>query len=250
MIAPVQRSVAQRRGSAAPPTQQECSLRRLAALAGDDCEAVQRLRPAIEGARYLPPGYELQGDGQRVGAPLIIVSGWAARVKLLPNGKRQVLCFILPGDLVGLCDHRAPVATCSIVSLSEMTVGAAPPADDCGALRRVYASVRALDEAVLLAQIVRLGRLSARERLSDLLLELHDRLEPCGLARDGRFPLPLTQETMADALGLTTVHFNRMLQTVRRAGELEWRGGSAYLPDRAALARKLGRQAGSPAAMN
>ena len=73
-------------------------------------------------------------------------------------------------------------------------------------------------EERLFDQIVRIGRLTAKERVLNLLLELHDRLEAVGLAKDGRFRIPLTQENFADALGLSVVHINRTLQGLRREG--------------------------------
>ena len=79
------------------------------------------------------------------------------------------------------------------------------------------------EKARLMEQVVRLGRLPALESMASLLLELHDRLDLVGLARDGRFAMPLTQETLADATGLSLVHFNRTLQQLRRERMIERR---------------------------
>ena len=100
---------------------------------------------------------------------------------------------------------------------------------------------RAIEEAHLLAQITRLGRLSALERIADLFLELYERLSLAGLASNGRFALPLTQEVVADALGLTSVHLSRTLQLARRRGEFEWRDGQVILHDLRQLGRMVGR---------
>lgn len=109
----------------------------------------------------------------------------------------------------------------------------------------------ALDEALLLAHVVRLGRQTAYERTAHLLLELHDRTTTAGLEQNGRFPMPLTQEALADALGLSIVHVNRTLQQLRRDRLIEVRSGEARLLDRDALieiadyqAPKLTRLAG------
>ena len=79
-------------------------------------------------------------------------------------------------------------------------------------------------------QITRLGRRTAYERFGNLLLELYHRLHVVGLARDGRFALPLTQEMLADALGLSVVHVNRTVQQMRRDGLLELRAGTVVIP--------------------
>jgi CRP-like cAMP-binding protein len=171
----------------------------------------------------------------------LIVSGWAARVRVLYDGRRQFLSFLLPGDLVGHCAQSDPVAVCSVVALTDMLVTRAPDSDGSPGLTEAYAVSRALDEAYLLAQIVRLGRYNALERIADLILELEERLSCARLTTGGRFRFPLTQETLADALGLTSVHTNRMLQSLRRTGDLILRGGEIYLPDLAALRARVGR---------
>lgn len=92
-----------------------------------------------------------------------------------------------------------------------------------------------------MAHITRLGRLDAYERILDLLLEFNERLTLSGIASDGHFPLPLTQEMMADALGLTPVHVNRMLQRARSEAVLTWRGGLVSLHDPEMASRSVGR---------
>ena len=100
------------------------------------------------------------------------------------------------------------------------------------------ACVRAvgLEETRLFDHIVRLGRQSAFERVTHLLLELHERLAVVGLAFENRFPLPLTQEVLADALGLSIVHVNRTLQQLRRGGLIDTRAGWVTLRDHEQMA--------------
>jgi CRP-like cAMP-binding protein len=94
-----------------------------------------------------------------------------------------------------------------------------------------------LEDALLLDHAVRLGRLTAFERVAHFLLELQQRLEIAGLGDRQRFPLPLTQEILADALGLSIVHVNRTLQQLRRTGLIELRSGVAILVQPDALAK-------------
>jgi CRP-like cAMP-binding protein len=108
-------------------------------------------------------------------------------------------------------------------------------------LAQAYAVSGALEEAYLLAQITRLGRLSALERLGDVMLELQERLALSGQVRNGTFDMPLTQEMLADVLGLTPVHINRMVQQARRQDWLEWRARRVTVRDAAALASRVGR---------
>jgi CRP-like cAMP-binding protein len=140
-----------------------------------------------------------------------------------------------------MCRHERPIAVSTVIALSPAWVCPAPPADQIPGLAHAYAVSGALEEAYLLAQITRLGRLNARERICDLFLEFLERLSLCGTAYDGEFDLPLTQETLGDALGLTPVHINRTLQQLRASGDIEWRGRRVTIRRPEALARQLGR---------
>ncbi len=122
-----------------------------------------------------------------------------------------------------------------------MTTCVPPELGTLPALDEAYAVAQAMDEAYLLAQIARLGRMNAMERIADLMLELYERLAMSDLTHGRSFDLPITQETLADALGLTAVHVNRMLQAARRAGDLIWSSRSMTIPDPKSLARKVGR---------
>lgn len=230
-----------RRSLAMPKPQS--ALTRLSALAPLDDRAVAALSDAIAQAQPVRARRELMAEGNAIDHAKLIVSGWAARMRLLPDGRRQLLSFLLPGDLVGLCEQPAPLAVSTVVALTDVTACAAPPAAVSPTLAQAYATSRALDEGYLLAQIVRLGRYTAQERIGDLLLELLERLQLAGLASQGSFDLPLTQETLADALGLTSVHVNRMLQLARKQDSLHWKNSRLTLPDPGRLAQEVGRVA-------
>ena len=180
-------------------------------------------------------------EGQEILGKRLIVSGWAARVRQLADGRRQLISFLLPGDLIGNCGHARPLAASTVLALTNVACTDLQEEAQTHALREAYEISRAIEEAHLLSQITRLGRLSALERIADLFLELYERLSLAGLAANGRFALPLTQEVVADALGLTSVHLSRTLQLARRNGEFEWRDGQAILHDPQHLARMVGR---------
>jgi CRP-like cAMP-binding protein len=213
-------------------------LSRLAPLENTDLTALIQAALTVRTARVRS---ELVVEGAEVAEPRIVLSGWAARVRLLADGRRQLLSFVLPGDLIGMCQQPRPLAVSTIAALTEVTFCMAPPADGLPHLARAYAVSRALEEAYLLCHITRLGRMNAHERIGDLFLELHERLDLAGLVEDGRFDLPLTQETLGDVLGLTAVHINRVLQTMRREREIAWKSGRLTMYDPLQLAQRVGR---------
>lgn len=224
-----------------PAARSSPALSRLSKLTRLDAPAHAALVEAIARPQTLRPRRDLLVEGRDVSHPQLILSGWAARVRILSDGRRQFLNFLLPGDLIGLYHHSRPLSPTTIVTLTEVTVCVPPARGSHAALDEAYAVSQALDEAHLLSQIARLGRMNAMERIGDLMLELHERLGLSDLTQGRSFELPITQETLADALGLTAVHVNRMLQAARRAGDLIWSTRSMTIPDPQQLARKVGR---------
>jgi len=110
----------------------------------------------------------------------------------------------------------------------------------------------AIEEYYLTQQIVRLGRQTAYERLAHFLLELYHRLQTAGLAQNERFFLPLTQELLADTLGLSSVHINRTLQQLRRDKLIHWKGGLFQLlnPEELRLIADFGVKATLPTTLH
>ncbi len=214
---------------------------RLSALTRLDPDAIQALEGSIAASVTDRPRAELLTEGREIPAALLVVEGWAARVRILADGRRQFLSFLLPGELIGMCQHARPVAVSTVVAITPLRTCRAPDGSHYPALAHAYAISSAFEDAYLLAQITRLGRLSALERLADIMLELRERLALAGQVRNGAFELPLTQEMLADVLGLTPVHVNRMVQQARREGWLEWRARRVTVKDIAALAARLGR---------
>jgi len=228
-----------RQAGASPPP----ALRRLQALGPLTAGASAAVVAATAETRVVRARRELLVEGRPIATPLLLLDGWAARVRIMSDGRRQFVGFVLPGETLGHYGFAQPVASVTVTALNEVRVCPLPDSEGHPDLERAYAISRALDEAHLMAQVIRLGRLDARERILDLLLELEERLALAELAEDGGFTMPLTQEMLADALGLTSVHVNRMLQQSRRTGELRWNGRQVALPDPAALRAQVGRAA-------
>lgn len=216
---------------------------RLNALSPLDGQALAALRAAVDRPRQFRAKREMMVEGQEITETLLILNGWAARQRILEDGRRQIINFLLPGDLIGSCDYDRPVASSSVIALTEVEACAAPDPGVSPALAVVYALSRALGEAYLAAHITRLGRMNAQDRISDLLLELLERLELAGIASNGRITMPLTQEVLADAVGLTSVHVNRTLQALRKESAIDLKGRELVLPNPDALRRSVGRVA-------
>jgi len=222
----------------APITAEPSSIAaRLASLARLDRDEMEAVEAATRNRRSVGAHQELIEEGSPACEPAILLSGWVGRARIFPDGRRQILSLLVPGDLIGVCRQTHPLAATGMVTLTPVMLCPAPtPRSPQSGLAEAYARSGAVEEFHLFRQIARLGRLSAYERMADLLLELAHRLSVVDLGMPGDFPMPLTQEVLADLLGLTSVHVNRTLQTLRREGLLELHGGVARLKDAARLA--------------
>jgi CRP-like cAMP-binding protein len=218
---------------------------RLAALASLNDADLAALRSAESNARKVYARRDIVSERQPMPGPTILLSGWACRAYTLSDGRRQILGLFLPGDLMGLSWHPNPTATCNITALTDVVFCPAPQTALQGpgsGLAEAYAVSKAGDEAFLLRHITRLGRMSAYERIADLMLEIYERLGSAGLTDGKSFQMPLTQETLADALGLTTVHVNRTIQALRQDRTLSIGSRTVELHDPVALAESLDRR--------
>ena len=157
-----------------------------------------------------------------------LVSGWVCRQWFREDGRQQIIDFVLPGDTV--LPIRSPTHS-STISLLTLTSAKLAPASSVfravsdnaaryPGLAKAFATAVALESQRLLDQLIRLGTLSATERLADLLDELHRRLEPVNLASQGRFECPLTQSVLAEALGTSAIHMNRTFKLLEREGKI------------------------------
>ncbi|MBS0362700.1 MAG: helix-turn-helix domain-containing protein [Proteobacteria bacterium] len=202
------------------------------------------------GAPHAYPADAEISRGENVGdhRPVLIASGWAAVTATLEDGRRQIISLLIAGDILEPLLDRQPGL--SVTTLTAVTTVDASGlvgmlrdrlASDMRPLAEAWARMRQAVQARLLRQIVRLGRLSAYERTAELMVDLHARQRRCGLADEHGMPLPLTQEMLADHLGLSVVHVNRILQQLRREGLIVFRAGRIVLPDLPKLAQATRR---------
>lgn len=176
----------------------------------------------------------------------VVLDGWAARFKILENGSRQVPALLLAGDVCDLDQLHLDHVDCGVIALNRCTVATLPRDALLGALdahrglRRAIGRMAAVENAIATQWTVCLGRGSARERLAHLLCELLARLHAVGAASADACTFPLTQEQMADVLGLTSVHVNRTLQGLRSEGLIALRDQRLTVLDPRALRRAGG----------
>lgn len=160
---------------------------------------------------------------------LIVLAGFAGRYKRRASGRRQILAYLLPGDL---CDrgalHGYPLDH-AIETLSPCRIAKVPRAaylDLLGRHPRIALALqraRLAEEATAREWVANIGMRSGLERTAHLLCELLERLGSIGAVSDGQFELPLTQVDLAETLGLSSVHVNRVLQALRRDGLISLR---------------------------
>ncbi len=209
-------------------------LNRFMPLSRDELAALASLegRPRSVAART-----ELAHERQVGQRAFVLRQGWACAYKLLPDGGRQVIDFRLPGDFMGLrsvllrtSDHGFAAVTDAVVA----EVSARRMVDTFRELPRLGAAVlwaASRDEAMVVEHLVGIGRRSALVRTAHLLVELGLRLELVGLGDAEGFDCPLNQYLLADALGLTAIHVNRVLRQLRERKLLTFRDGRVAIHD-------------------
>ena len=161
----------------------------------------------------------------------IVRRGWLHSSVVLGNGSRQIMRFHFQGDLLGLpllAFPRAPETVTAVTDAILCPFSRERLAALIGDHPRLASMILALTVAArvsLADRLASIGRTSARARVSSLLCELYMRLKTLGLAEEGRFQLPLTQEEIGDATGLTAVHVNRMVRSLVEDGIISRNGG-------------------------
>jgi CRP/FNR family transcriptional regulator len=177
-------------------------------------------------------------------APLITISrGWAFRYSLLPDGRRQILSFALPGDTIGL-DTLLIGAPAYPVQAATAVVYGTISHDKAKRLlqeatwfrdRALQALARERAEAE--RALTRMGQCKAEENVASVLLDFYTRLESRGLAAGNQFMLDLTQQQFADFVGMTVVHLNRTLGSLRSRRLLSMSGHTVTFLDVPGLER-------------
>lgn len=209
-------------------------LRSLAPLNDDDIGA---LTAATARSRSVPTRRDLIREGDRPGPVFVVLEGWACRYKVLPNGARQVLAFLMPGDscdlhvgLLAEMDHNiqsitpARVATVDRAEMDRIM-------DSRPGIAKALYIAQLIDEGTMRAWITSMGRRTSIERVAHLMCELYLRARNIGLTTATELELPLSQLLLADSLGMTPVHLNRVLKKLRLSGAMTLKRGSLVITD-------------------
>lgn len=167
----------------------------------------------------------------------LFIDGWAYRYKLLSDGRRQILGFLVPGDLCDInifilkrMDHGIETLTpCSVAAVSRE--GLSDLTTNFPQVMKAMWWDTLVSHAIQREWLLNLGQRLAAERIAHLLCELFVRLRCVGLTDGVRCDFPLTQVDLADATGLSPVHVNRSLQQIRSTALIEWKGRSLRIPD-------------------
>jgi CRP-like cAMP-binding protein len=197
----------------------------------------ESLHGVIESRLVVKRRRDLVVDGFEYRKLCFVADGYAARYKLLRNGKRQIVNVVLPGDVVGMPGSFLERAAWSVIAVTDMTLHVCSLEAFVQLCYRrpkfgLVLSWLAAQEAALYAEhITDAGRRTPRERLARLLLEIHERLARVGLASSSGFDLPFSQEVMGDALGLSVPHLNRTLAQLRAEGLLTFHKGRVEFID-------------------
>lgn len=203
-------------------------------LSEDELAALERLH---QRRRSFVAGRDLVHQGQSEQAAYILSAGWVCSYKILPDGSRQIVDFQIPGDFLGLrsvllqtSDHSfepiVDIQAAEVFASDLLTAFAQTPRLATAIL---WAASR--DEAMVVEHLVGLGRRPADVRMAHFLLELASRLALVGLGSKAGYACPLTQYHLADALGLSSVHVNRVLRLLRENGLVTFRDGQVTFDD-------------------
>nr|WP_279478888.1 Crp/Fnr family transcriptional regulator [Aureimonas sp. SK2] len=194
--------------------------------------------------RVLNSRDDVIAQGERPGFVNLVLEGFACRYKILPDGRRQILSFFIPGDLCDLHNDVLGVMDHSIGAISPLRIAQIGP-DEIEALmtrlprlRRAFWWNELVGEATTREWLTNLGQRTGAERVAHLLCETFVRMRSIGLVDEtGACPFPITQADLSDALGISIVHTNRMLQDLRAEGLIVLKGRTLQVDDLNALMR-------------
>lgn len=203
-------------------------------LSSDDARFIYEISSNIHFAKA---GTDLIKEGDRPEVVYLLVDGWACRYKVLSDGRRQIMAYLLPGDL---CDSHGFILKemdHSIGLLSDAKIARISREKVLAAFSERPALARALwwstlvDLATLREWIVNIGQRDAYHRIAHMFVEVWIRLRTVGLTDGGSLEMPLTQAEVGDTMGLTPVHVNRVMQRLRADGLVTLRSGRLVIPD-------------------
>ena len=202
-------------------------------LSANDCAALQALPFTL---RTFDPSSYLVREGDVPQQCAVLVSGYAFRQKLTGEGSRQIVSLHIPGDMIDLQNLYFDISDHNIQTLNRAELALIPRKivqdliADNAAIARAMHICSLIESAVSREWLLSIGRRDARSRLAHLLCEFAVRLDARGLADKDGYGLPMSQEQLGDALGLTPAHVNRTLRALEKEGLLHRRGRNISFP--------------------
>ncbi|NBD30835.1 Crp/Fnr family transcriptional regulator [Roseovarius salinarum] len=187
--------------------------------------------------RSFVAGRDMVHQGQSAQAAYILSAGWVSSYKIQADGTRQIVDFQIPGDFLGLRSVLLRTSDHSFEPIVDIEAAEVLTSDLLEAFAQMPRLATAIlwaasrDEAMVVEHLVGIGRRDALARMAHYLLELGSRLALVGLGRKDGFDCPLTQYHLADALGLSAIHVNRVLRQLREAGLVTFRDGRVTFDD-------------------
>ncbi len=214
-----------------------CALRRQPAFKPKPEEQIAFIREMKVFHRHLAAGSEIIHQGEVDAELFTLFSGWAFRHRTLPDGRRQILNFLLPGDLLGLQANMMAAAEYGIEALTDVELcqfprnGTSRLLQDMPELAFDLLWLGSREERLVDANLTSVGQHTARERVATLILSLYRRCAHLDLVKDNTFQFPLTRVHIADSLGLSLVHTTKTWTYLRRMGLFTVEGGMLKLLD-------------------
>jgi len=211
--------------------------RKLSAFVALSSKELAVLEALHQRRRSFVAGRDLVHQGQSDQAAYILASGWVCSYKLQPNGTRQIVDFQVAGDFLGLRSVLLRTSDHSfepIVNIQAIEVLASDLLDAFEQTPRLATAIlwaASRDEAMVVEHLVGMGQRDSEARMAHFLLELGAKLALVGLGSKAGYDCPLTQYHLADAMGLSAVHVNRVLRKLRQDGLVTFRNGRVIFDD-------------------
>lgn len=221
----------------------DCPLRALGTFSTNTLEEIAFIQSLKRSEVNVAAGGAIIPERASTSDLYTLLSGWAFRFRSLQDGRRQILNFLLPGDLIGLQEQLTGESPYGVEALTPVTL-CVFQRDRLWDLYRQHPSLgyditwlAAHEELIVDENLLTVGRRSARERVAMLLIHLYKRAESIGLCQNQQVPFPITQQHIADALGLSLVHTNKTLRSLTKMGLHELANNRLRLTNPAAMQR-------------
>ena len=216
-------------------------IRRLRTISGIDEEDVQSIRALPVSIKHYRANQPVVRDGERPTECCLVAEGFCVRTKTTSRGQRQILSIHIPGEIPDLQSLHLHVMDHDLITLTECTLGfiSHSPLREITRRRPNIAEIlwrdSLVDAALFREWIVNVGQRPALDRLAHTIVELRERLKIIGRVADNQFDMPLTQEQIGEAMGITAVHANRIIKQLRDEAVVDFYRGRVTILDEARL---------------